>query len=95
MGYPAVLTIWLNKLLPGAGDRYLASGGYKSQQTDQPVADDRPFNLFEPVAGDHGAHGVFDARATGRSWQWWLTTHRGWVAGIVGGVVALGVALAW
>jgi hypothetical protein len=95
VGYPSSMTIWLNKFLPGFGDRYLAKQGYDSQQTGQPVDPNR-FNLFEPVAGDHGAHGMFDQRSTDRSWQWWLTTHRGWVAGAaacVAALLALGIAM--
>lgn len=89
VGYSAALTIWLNKLLPGRGDRYLATHGYDGQQTDEPIDPERPFNLFEPVAGDHGAHGIFDECATDHSWQWWITTHRGWIAGVAMGIVLL------
>lgn len=76
VGRTSVWTIWLNKFVPGLGDRYLAKYGYEGQQTDETIDPDRPFNLFEPVPGDHGAHGIFDARASDTSWQWWLTTHR-------------------
>lgn len=76
VGRSAVWTIWLNKLFPGLGDRYLAKNAYDGQQTEEPVDSDRPFNLFSPVAGDFGTHGDFGDRATDRSWQLWLTTHR-------------------
>lgn len=75
VGLPSVVTIWGNKLFPGLGDRYLARNGYKSQQTDEPRDPDRPHNLWQPVAGDHGAHGVFDDRARNHSWQLWANTH--------------------
>jgi hypothetical protein len=54
--------------------------------TEQPEDPSRPDNLWNPVAGDHGAHGDFDARARDRSWQLWATMHRPWLAtaGIVG-----------
>lgn len=41
---------------------------------------DRPSNLFEPVGGGHGAHGIFDSRAHEMSIELWETTHRGWLA---------------
>ena len=37
--------------------------GYDGQLTDEPAAPAAPDNLFEPLPGDHGAHGRFDARA--------------------------------
>jgi NAD(P)-dependent dehydrogenase (short-subunit alcohol dehydrogenase family) len=89
VGRTAVWTIWLNKFLPGLGDRYLAKNGYKDQQTDRPIDPNRPINLFNPVPGDHGAHGIFDDRANDRSWQWSLTTHRGYVALAVAGTLAV------
>jgi len=79
VGRSAVWTILGNKLFPGLGDRYLARNGFESQQTDEPVQPNRQDNLFEPVPGDHGAHGAFDEIAIDESWQWWLTTHRRWV----------------
>ncbi|MBV9859378.1 MAG: hypothetical protein JO038_04650 [Alphaproteobacteria bacterium] len=58
--------------------------------TDEPANPDAPDNLFEPLPGDYGAHGRFDARASERSVQLWATQHR---AGLLGAlVVALGVA---
>jgi NAD(P)-dependent dehydrogenase (short-subunit alcohol dehydrogenase family) len=97
VGRSAVWTIWLNKFIPGLADRYLAKNAYDGQQTDQPIDPDRPANLFKPVSGDHGAHGIFDARSAAESWQWWVTTHRGIVglavlillAAIVGILIAV------
>lgn len=73
-----------NALAPGVGDWYLARNGYESQMTDEPVPEDRPNNLWEPLPGDHGAHGRFDNRATNHSVQWWLTKNRGWIAAGLG-----------
>lgn len=76
--YPAwssVKAIFGNKLVPSVGDRYLARTGYDSQQCDEPENPDRPFNLWEPVEGDHGAHGDFDNRSHTRSLELWLETH--------------------
>jgi hypothetical protein len=83
VGGSTVATVLGNKVIPRLLDRYLARSGYDSQQTKEPADPNRPVNLWHPVAGDHGAHGDFDSRATGRSAQWWLTTHRRAVAGTV------------
>ncbi|HKA52238.1 MAG TPA: SDR family oxidoreductase [Candidatus Binatia bacterium] len=90
MGWPTVKAIIGNKIVPGLADWYLARTGYEAQQTDEPADPNRPHNLWEPVAGDHGAHGVFDERATDRSAQLWATTHRGWLT--LAGVGLAGLA---
>jgi len=92
VGWPTVKAIVGNKLVPGVGDWYLARTGYESQQTDEPADPDRPNNLWEPLPGDHGAHGVFDRRATDWSAQLWATTHRGLLA--LAGVGAAGLLYA-
>lgn len=76
VGLSTVLAIAANKIAPSLLDRYLARTGYDSQQTDQPEDPDRPFNLWEPVPGDHGAHGRFDEKAHPHSAHLWITTHR-------------------
>ncbi|HET8584762.1 MAG TPA: SDR family oxidoreductase [Casimicrobiaceae bacterium] len=76
VGAPTLRAVWLNKLIPGLLDRYLAHFGYASQEAALPVAPDRRDNLFEPVLGDVGAHGRFDRIASPASAQLWLTTHR-------------------
>ncbi len=88
VGVSSVAVILGNKLLPGLGDWYLARTGYGSQQTDEPVKPDRPNNLYEPVPGDHGAHGNFDGIAYGKSPQLWATEHR------VALLAAIGIGLA-
>ena len=75
LGFPTLLTIVGNRLAPGYIDRYLAQTGYDSQQYDGPVEPNRRDNLWEPVPGDHGAHGDFDEQATDFSPQFWMTTH--------------------
>jgi short-subunit dehydrogenase len=87
LGGSTVGTIVANKLAPRLIDRYLARTGFDSQQTKEAADPNRSANLWQPVAGDHGAHGDFDSRAKARSVQWWLTSHRRGVAG-----AALGVA---
>ena len=69
VGFNNVILLWGNKFLPSFGDWYLARTGFESQQIDEPRDPERPHNLWEPVAGDHGAHGAFDDRAKNSSWQ--------------------------
>jgi FAD/FMN-containing dehydrogenase/Fe-S oxidoreductase/NAD(P)-dependent dehydrogenase (short-subunit alcohol dehydrogenase family) len=90
IGIPTVEAIVGNKIAPEALDHYLGRTGYEAQQTSQPVASDRPDNLFQPVPGDWGAHGIFDGQARRHSPQLWATTHRGWLA--LGSAAAGGLA---
>jgi NAD(P)-dependent dehydrogenase (short-subunit alcohol dehydrogenase family) len=76
VGLPTVATIVANAIAPGLLDRYLGRTGLRSQQTDEPLDRARPFNLYEPVPRDHGAHGAFDAEAKARSPQTWASRHR-------------------
>ena len=87
IGMPAVEAIYGNKLAPQFGDWYLSRSGFTGQPTEQPVPADRPNNLWEPVEGDFGAHGIFEDEAIESSRQLSLTTHRrqlGLVAGLAG-----------
>ena len=92
LGVSSVVVILGNKLLPGLGDWYLARTGYGSQQTNEPVSPDRPNNLYEPVPGDHGAHGNFDEKAHARSPQLWATKNRRWLALGAGALAAAALA---
>ncbi|HZU31222.1 MAG TPA: SDR family oxidoreductase [Candidatus Angelobacter sp.] len=92
--YPAwssVKAIFGNKLVPSYGDHYLARTGYESQQHDGLEDPNRPNNLWEPVPGDHGAHGTFDARAKTFSSELWLETHVGWLVAAAAVGVAAGL----
>jgi len=90
VGLPTVYTIWGRRLAPWIAERYLAKTAIEGQQTDEPEDPNRPDNLFEPVAGDPGAHGRFDERAHARSPQAWLARNRG----PIGAALATGAALA-
>lgn len=79
VGINTAIIVWGNKFLPGLGDWYLASFGYSSQFTKQPVPKDRPDDLFDTVEGDFGAHGRFDKIAVPRSRYLWLVTHIPWL----------------
>jgi NAD(P)-dependent dehydrogenase (short-subunit alcohol dehydrogenase family) len=93
VGLSTSVAILASKLVPGLADRYLARTGYESQQTNMPEDPDRPHNLWQPVPGDHGAHGDFGDRAYASSPHLWATTHRGWLALAGVGVVGLFTAL--
>ena len=80
VGGSTAATIAANTVAPGILDRYLGRTGYKGQQTDEPEDPNRPFNLWEPVPGDQGAHGRFDRRSHGRSVQFFLSARRRWIA---------------
>jgi NAD(P)-dependent dehydrogenase (short-subunit alcohol dehydrogenase family) len=92
VGGATVATIIGNSLVPSLVDRYLGKTNVKAQQTDRPTAPDRRDYLFEPLAGDRGAHGTFDDQAHGRSLQLWATMHRrGLFAGAAAAAAGLGV----
>jgi short-subunit dehydrogenase len=86
VGYPTVKTIWGNKVAPGFLDNYLAKTGYSGQQTDEPVSPDRQNNLWQPVPGDHGAHGSFDKESSNFSPETWMATHKKLTFGILGAI---------
>jgi NAD(P)-dependent dehydrogenase (short-subunit alcohol dehydrogenase family) len=89
VGLPSVKAIVVNKIAPGLLDHFLARNGYDSQQHDGAEDPNRPDNLWQPVPGDHGAHGAFHARAKKWSPQLWTSEHRAWVAV---GVMALAIS---
>ena len=76
LGWPAIKAIWGNKAAAWYADRVLAKDGYESQQYDGREDPNRPHNLWEPVPGNHAAHGNFDGRASAWSLQWFLSKNR-------------------
>ena len=80
VGVPALEAIWGDKLASPLLDRYLGRTGFAGQQSSEPVSPDRRDNLFDPVPGDHGAHGRFDAQAKDSSLQLWATKNRAGLA---------------
>ena len=79
VGWPTSAAIIGNNFVPGFADHYLGRHGYDSQMTDEPEDPNRPDNLWNPLPGDHGAHGVFDDRAASRSIHLELNKKRAWV----------------
>jgi short-subunit dehydrogenase len=80
VGAPTVLAIEGNKVAPGLADDYLGRTGFDSQQTPKDVPQNRPDNLFEPVPGDFGAHGIFGKQAHEQAATTWLGNHKGLTA---------------
>jgi len=97
VGASTMGTLAANAVAPGLLDRYLARTGYSSQQTGQDRSPDQAINLWEPADGadgkDYGAHGVFDAKAVGRSEQLWLSQHHGLLGVAAGALAAAGAAV--
>ena len=80
VGFPTVLAEVAQKLVPGLADWYLSKTGYTSQQIkEEPDPGNRPDNLFEPLAGDAGAHGRFGDRAHERDPELLVNEYRGWL----------------
>lgn len=92
VGSPTVEAIIGNKLAPGFADYVLSRNGIKGQQTDEPADPNKPHNLWEPIPGDHGAHGPFVKESHGFSPQLWATMNRGWLAA-ASAVLAIGATL--
>lgn len=76
----AALAVWADKVAPGLLDHFLADRAWEGQQSPEPVAADRPFNLWHTVSGDYGAHGRFDHRAKATSASLWVNQNRTWLA---------------
>lgn len=91
VGMSSVRAIVGNKIAPGLGDWYLARSGYDSQQRDEPEDPNRADNLWEPVDGDHGAHGVFDNRARTISPELWASKNKSWLT--AAGMAVLGIGI--
>lgn len=91
VGESTVFTIIGNRLYSRVADWYLAKSGFSGQQDaslKQPMIGP---NLYEPVAGDHGAHGAFDHRSYRITPQTWAISHRSftYTIGALAGAAAL------
>ncbi len=80
VGWPTVKAIVGNKIAPWYADWVLARNGYEGQMTSEPEDPGRKNNLWEPLPGDHGAHGTFDDKARNFSVVTWASLHKGAVA---------------
>lgn len=80
VGLPTSMAVIGNNFVPGLGDYYLARHGYDAQMIDEAEDPHRPDNLWAPLPGDAGAHGVFDDRSRPVSIELELNKRRGWLA---------------
>lgn len=97
VGLPALKTIIANKIFPGLSD-YLAARQAVSGQMDHnapPPDPDRKDNLYQPVPGDFGAHGRFDAMARDASWHLFITLHRHKIALLILVIVVILLGMSW
>lgn len=63
LGWSAVAGSLINKVAPDLLDRLLARTAIRGQLADELVQPNQPDNLFNPIEGNYGAHGVWGARA--------------------------------
>ena len=80
VGWPTVKAIVGNKIAPWYADWVLSRNGIKGQMTSEPEDPNRRNNLWEPLPGDHGAHGTFDTKSKDFSAVAWASLHKGAVA---------------
>jgi len=87
IGGSTIKALVAQRLIPGWLDRHLATKAYETQVTDElpPTTVD---NVDEPIPGDRGAHGSFDATSRDSSVLLWLRMHRPQVAAVVLGAGA-------
>jgi short-subunit dehydrogenase len=76
VGFPSLQAIWGDRASSSLLDHYLAATGVDGQQDTDAVGSGYRDNLYEPVPGDRGAHGRFDAIARRHSPQLWMNKHR-------------------
>lgn len=80
VGWPTFQAIIGNKIAPWYADMVLARNGYEGQMTEEPEDPNRNNNLYEPLPGDHGAHGPFTNASTSFSPLAWASMNRAAVA---------------
>ena len=76
VGISTAGTVLGNRVIAGLLDHYLGRTGYSGQQSPRDKRPEIGDNLYDPVAGDHGAHGDFDYRSHERSPELWVSLHR-------------------
>ena len=86
VGYPTAESTIAEKLSPELLDKYLAHAAWEGALQPEKEDPNRPNNLWQPLPGDHGAHGPFDDQAYQHSAQLWLSKHRGGVLAALAGV---------
>jgi Short-chain dehydrogenases of various substrate specificities len=83
VGMPTVVAILANRIAPGFADNYLATHGYSTQMSNQPLPADQPANLFEPVPGPRGARGRFTDQSRHGSFEMFTDRHKSVAYGLL------------
>jgi short-subunit dehydrogenase len=76
VGYTTVEATLGEKVIPGMLDHYLSKAAWNGAMLPEPADPDKPDNFWEPLPGDHGAHGPFDEKARRFSIQFWASKNR-------------------
>lgn len=92
VGYTTVEATLGEKIIPGWLDHYLAKAAWEGSLLPEPNDPQRPDNFWEPLPGDHGAHGEFDRKARDFSIELWAVKHRPWL--LAGACVVAGLLFA-
>jgi NAD(P)-dependent dehydrogenase (short-subunit alcohol dehydrogenase family) len=92
VGWGTTQAILANAFAPGLLDRYLGRIGFDAQMEEEPEDPARADNLFAPVPGDGGAHGVFSEEAKTTSPQLTANTHRGAIGAVIAVIAVAGLA---
>jgi short-subunit dehydrogenase len=92
VGWGTTQAIIANAFAPGLLDRYLGRVGFDAQQGPEPEEPGRADNLYGPLRGDAGAHGVFSEQAKTTSPQLVANTHRGAIGAAIAVIAAVGLA---
>lgn len=93
VGSATVLTVLANRLVPDLLDRYLEKTNFDAQPYGGEVDPNRPNNLWQPLPGDHGAHGTFDDRSQSFSKELWVSQNKEWLTAAGLGLAATALAL--
>jgi short-subunit dehydrogenase len=92
VGLSSSMAIWGEQVSSTFMDHYLAKNAVSGQQADEPIREDRPSNLWNPVRGSYSAHGRFDSKARYKSPALWVSMYRNWL--LAGGAATLALAVA-
>ncbi|MFZ7089322.1 SDR family oxidoreductase [Curtobacterium sp. RRHDQ10] len=94
VGESTVYTIVGNRTWAWFADWYAAKTLVSGQQAEDKHEPMLPANLYEPVPGDHGAHGIFDDSAHAWSPQTWWVEHRRLGNGLLAATAGLAAVVA-
>ncbi|HEY1686117.1 MAG TPA: SDR family oxidoreductase [Tepidisphaeraceae bacterium] len=91
VGYTTVEATVGEKFVAGWLDHYLSKMAWDGSMLPELKDPNQPDNFWQPLPGDHGAHGEFDNISRKFSIQLWATKHRSWLLGscfVAGAMVA-------